>query len=195
MRRATSDDHRAIVALVESAYRGTSSRAGWTTEADLIDGRRTDLAMVREIAADPDGVFLVIDASAGDLPTVGPPRVVASAGRSPVDERGAGALLASCHVLRRRGVAHIGMVAVSPTAQGRGVGRALLAAAEAFAADVLDRDATEIAVIVQRTELIAWYRRLGYAPTGERRPFPYGDERYGVPSRPDLELVVLVKGR
>src|SRR4051794_13241714 len=43
-REAGPADLGAIVALVESAYRGESSRAGWTTEADLLDGQRTDRA-------------------------------------------------------------------------------------------------------------------------------------------------------
>ena len=48
-------------------------------------------------------------------------------------------------------------------------------------------------VIVQRPELIAWYERRGYALTGERRPFPYDDERFGDPRRTDLEFAVLEK--
>jgi hypothetical protein len=46
---------------------------------------------------------------------------------------------------------------------------------------------------VQRTELIAWYERCGYARTGERRAFPYGDARFGLPKRDDLEFEVLRK--
>ncbi|MGE4426131.1 MAG: GNAT family N-acetyltransferase [Solirubrobacteraceae bacterium] len=167
VRRATPADHAAIVALVESAYRGMASRAGWTTEADLIDGRRTDLAMVDALAADPAGTLIVIDGDDG--------------------------LLATCHVLRRPTDAYVGMVAVAPGAQGSGIGGALLGAAEEHVAVILGRDTVELAVIAQRTELIAWYRRRGYLETGERRPFPYGDERYGVPRRPDLAFVVLRK--
>ncbi len=48
-------------------------------------------------------------------------------------------------------------------------------------------------VIRQRTDLIRWYERLGYRRTGETQPFPYGDERFGLPTRPDLEFVVLAK--
>lgn len=46
IRAATTGDVADVVALVESAYRGESSRAGWTTEADLLDGQRTDEAEV-----------------------------------------------------------------------------------------------------------------------------------------------------
>ena len=42
IRPATAADIPALHALIESAYRGEVSRAGWTTEADLLDGQRTD---------------------------------------------------------------------------------------------------------------------------------------------------------
>jgi hypothetical protein len=48
-------------------------------------------------------------------------------------------------------------------------------------------------VIAQRAELIAWYERRGYRLTGERRPFPKTDPRFGLPKRDDLEFVVLAK--
>ena len=48
-------------------------------------------------------------------------------------------------------------------------------------------------VIAQRAELIAWYERRGYARTGEARPFPYGDPRFGEPRRDDLSFLVLEK--
>jgi ribosomal protein S18 acetylase RimI-like enzyme len=77
--------------------------------------------------------------------------------------------------------------------QGNGVGRALLAAAESYARDDLCADAMELTVIGQRLDLIAWYERRGYRPTGEARPFPYGDERFGIPRRDDLHFVVMGK--
>ena len=73
-RDATPDDVPAIVALVESAYRGESSRAGWTTEADLLDGQRTDAGSVRELVAAPDSMVLL------------------------AQQPGADALLACCHL-------------------------------------------------------------------------------------------------
>ena len=44
-----------------------------------------------------------------------------------------------------------------------------------------------------REDLIAWYERRGYVRTGEQRPFPYGDERFGRPRRTDLSFAVLSK--
>ena len=48
-------------------------------------------------------------------------------------------------------------------------------------------------VLAQRLDLIAWYERRGYRPTGENQPFPYGDPRFGIPKRPDLSFMVLAK--
>jgi ribosomal protein S18 acetylase RimI-like enzyme len=90
-------------------------------------------------------------------------------------------------------VGHLGMLAVDPGRQGDGTGRALLAAASRHAAQELDARVLEMTVIAQRAELIAWYERQGWERTGERRPFPYGDDRFGRPRRDDLEFVVLAK--
>lgn len=48
-------------------------------------------------------------------------------------------------------------------------------------------------VLVQRLDLIAWYQRRGYRLTGRSGPFPYGEERFGTPRRPDLSFVKLAK--
>jgi ribosomal protein S18 acetylase RimI-like enzyme len=85
------------------------------------------------------------------------------------------------------------MVTVDPERQGSGLGRALLESAEEWARANLATERMEMTVIVQRSELIDWYRRQGYQPTGERRPFPYDDPKAGTPRRDDLEFVVLEK--
>jgi len=167
-RRAALTDVAAVVELVESAYRGESSRAGWTTEADLLHGQRTDTAAVEAAVSAPDGLLLAQDSSG---------RVV------------------GCCQLRAGadGVAQFGMFAVRPGVQGAGVGSALLAEAERVAAAELGAHEVQMTVITQRTELIAYYERRGYSPTGQTRPFPYGDERFGLPQRPDLSFDVLAK--
>jgi GNAT superfamily N-acetyltransferase len=165
---ASDDEIAAIVDLVDSAYRGPASRQGWTTEADLLEGQRTDAAAVRAIIA----------ASAGGL-------LLAHDG---------GELVACCQLERRAGgVAYFGMFAVRPGRQGRGLGRAVLAEAQRLARAEWHATRMEMTVIRQRLDLIAWYARLGYQPTGATEPFPYGDERYGLPIRSDLEFVVLAK--
>lgn len=170
LRPAGPEDVATVTALVESAYRGDASRAGWTTEADLLDGQRTDAAAVSAQIADPDTTVLLAE----------------------VDDE----VLACCE-LRRPGDpgarGYFGMFAVRPGHQGGGLGRQVLAAAEEHAREVLGVSGLEMTVIAQRPELIAWYERRGYARTGQTRPFPHGDVRFGVPRRADLEFVVLVK--
>ena len=168
-RPATAADADAVVALAQSAYRGDVSRAGWTTEADLLDGPRTDAEMVRDLIAAEGSVVLVADD--GDRP---------------------GSLLACCHLERRGDATYLGLFAVRPDTQGHGTGAAMLAAAEAYARGRGARR-LELTVLNHRPELVAWYVRAGFALTGGTVPFPYGDERYGVPRRPDLVLQAMTK--
>jgi ribosomal protein S18 acetylase RimI-like enzyme len=165
---ARPDETQDLLALIESAYRGDSARAGWTHEADLLDGQRTDEAALEELLADPKQHLLVR--------------------RS---ERGLEACIAVTQKEDDR--VYIGMVTVAPSSQGKGLGRSLLEGAERYAEMQLGALTAEMTVIVQRPELIAWYERRGYRQTGERRPFPYHDERAGFPKRDDLEFVVLEK--
>ena len=90
------------------------------------------------------------------------------------------------------GVWFLGMLTVEPDIQDQQLGRRLLEAAEAR---VRAAGGTRIrmTVIWLRETLIAWYARRGYLPTGETKPFPYGDDRWGVPTRDDLHFLVLEK--
>jgi len=166
-RAANAQDIPAIVALVESAYRGDVSRKGWTTEADFLDGQRTDAAGV--------GVLLAKPAS----------RVILA-------ER-VGDLLACAHVEKLGDAGYFGMFSVRPDLQGGGVGRATLAEAERIAREEWHCAEMQMTVISIRDELIAWYERRGYRRTGRYSPFPYGDERFGIPKRDDLRFELLTK--
>jgi ribosomal protein S18 acetylase RimI-like enzyme len=166
-RRATLADVPAIVSLVESAYRGDASRVGWTTEADLLDGQRTDADAVADLITSADSRILLVEGPEGLLGSV------------LLSDEGHGA--------------YVGMFAVRPGGQGRGVGSALLGEAERVTREELGRPWARMTVLVQRPELIAWYERRGYRRTGEREPFPYGDPRLGLPRRDDLEFEVLKK--
>ncbi len=167
-RRATLADAPAIVALVESAYRGDASRAGWTTEADLLEGQRTDADEVRALISGETTLILL-------------------------GLRGS-ELVASVALTRLEGGrSYLGMFAVSPREQGSGVGRAMIEQAERVARHELHTQVLRMTVIAQRPELIAWYERRGFVSTGEREPFPYGDPRFGLPVRDDLYFVVLEK--
>ncbi|MBB0233103.1 N-acetyltransferase, partial [Streptomyces calidiresistens] len=110
MRRAGPEDVRAVVALVESAYRGDSSREGWTTEADLLDGQRTDVDEVTGLVAATDGRILLAERGDGT-----PPLACCHLARRVGGEEGSadGETDGACH-------AYFGMFAVSPRAQGAG---------------------------------------------------------------------------
>jgi ribosomal protein S18 acetylase RimI-like enzyme len=167
-RSADEGDIADIVALVESAYRGEASRAGWTTEADLLDGQRTDHAAVADLLREPGKLVLLAEIG--------------------------GSLMGCCQLERKAGAeAYFGMFSVRPGRQGAGLGREILAEAERVAADEWAARLMVMTVLAQRTELIAWYERRGYRRTGEQQPFPYGNERYGIPRRPDLVFDVLAK--
>jgi GNAT superfamily N-acetyltransferase len=166
-RAAEAADISAIVALVESAYRGESGLRGWTTESHLLDGRRTDAADVGALIDRPGSRVLLAECG--------------------------GRLTASCHVERQGEAGYFGMFAVDPAEQGGGLGKRVLAEAERIAREEWHCRAMRMTVIVQREELIAWYGRRGYRRTGEHQPFPYGDERFGIPRRDDLRFEVLLK--
>ncbi|HSR64005.1 MAG TPA: GNAT family N-acetyltransferase [Xanthomonadaceae bacterium] len=170
-RAACEDDIPAIVALVESAYRGDASRAGWTTEADLLDGRRTGADDVGACIRRPGSVILLAERAC---------------------DHGL-ELLACAHVAGEDRAGYFGMFSVRPTLQGAGIGKALLAEAERLARDAWKLPAMRMTVIDVREELIAFYERRGYRRTGITRPFPYGDERFGLPKRQDLRFEVLEK--
>ncbi len=166
-RRASNSDIDTVVALIERAFRGEASRAGWTTEADLLDGRRTDAAAVGEVLGASNSRILLAEAG--------------------------GHIVASVVLKDEGGAAYLGMFAVDPTLQGGGIGRRLLEEAERVARADLGATTARMTVIAQRPELIAWYERRGYRQTGEREPFPYGNERFGRPRRDDLYFVVMKK--
>lgn len=167
---AADTDLDAIAALVNSAYRGESSRAGWTTEADYLDGQRTDPETLRrDLAANPRARLLMLK-DGPDQPLLG------------------------CVWLEpaKDDTWYLGMLTVTPTLQDRQLGRTMLAAAEAYAAGEGARR-IQMTVVSIRDTLIAWYERRGYAFTGETRPFPYDDDLFGVPRRADLSFIVMEK--
>ena len=92
---------------------------------------------------------------------------------------------------RGEGTGYFGMLSVSPTLQGSGLGRRLVEAAHAAMAERFGARRVRISVFPQRDELIGWYQRLGYGLTGETLPFPYGNPRFGLPLRDDLHFVVM----
>lgn len=161
------DDLPALHALVERAYRGETARAGWSHEADLLTGPRTNVEELRS--------FL-------------------DAGESLLVWR-EGEVIKACVRLVKLGdgLAYLGMLTVDPALQGDGLGKRLLAAAEDYARQHLGAARMEMQVFSRRRELLSFYERRGYRPTGERRPFPYGEWPDAGALHDDLEFVVLEK--
>ena len=155
-----------IVALLNSAYRGESSKKGWTTEAHLIGGDvRTDKDDVRGVLGLPGSVYLIYRDDEGKL-------------------------IGCVNLQHKVERMYLGMFSVSPELQGGGLGKKLMAAAEEHA-KAKSVCAIYMSVISVRADLIAWYERRGYADTGERIPFPE-DGRTGEHLQ-DLEFMVLEK--
>ncbi len=161
-------DVDAIVALVNSAYRGESSRAGWTTEADILGGQRTDAEEIARLVA-TDGSAILLCLRGGE--TIG-----------------------SVHVERvDAALAYMGMLVIRPVLQGRGLGRWLMDEAERHVRAEWGAGRMQMQVITLRQELIAYYVRRGYLRTGETRPFPAADPKFGLPRVEGLMFEVLEK--
>ncbi|MFF3326886.1 GNAT family N-acetyltransferase [Streptomyces sp. NPDC002889] len=166
-RDAVEADVRVLVPLIESAYRGDASRTGWTTEADILGGQRTDPEGVRAVITRPGSRLMIVERDSAPI--------------------------ACCQLEHRGDAAYFGMFAVRPELQGAGLGRSIIAEAERSAREHWGVRQMQMTVISVRDELIAWYERRGYRRTGELSPFPYGDERFGIPRRDDLAFELLVK--
>ena len=166
---AIEADYPTIINLVNLAYRGTGPSASWNIE-NFIEGQRLNESLLREeLAAKPEAHLLTYrDEPGGPL---------------------LGTVLLDPEI---DGVWYLGLLTVQPDLQKRKLGRNLLADAEDFARQRGARR-IQMSVVNVRDILIAWYERRGYTLTGEMRPFPYGDERFGRPLRDDLYFVVLEK--
>jgi ribosomal protein S18 acetylase RimI-like enzyme len=165
LRPATTSDFPSIVDLMNTAFRG---KDGWSIEGDYITGERTNISLLTEEIAKGALYLVTTDTTTSTLQGC-----VSLQPASPQKW-------------------YLGALTVRPTQQNTGFGRELLSAAEQYAA-TNGATTIEITVVHVREALIAWYERRGYRRTGESRPFPYSDTRYGTPTRPDLYFVVLEK--
>lgn len=163
---ATQEDVTDLHRLVNSAYRGDSSRKGWTTEANLLDGQRTSEKLLLEMMEEPDAIILKYT------------------------DPGDGELQACVYLKNKGGKLYLGMLTVNPELQAKGIGKQLLAAAESYAGQV-NCSTIQMTVISVRSELIAWYERHGFRKTGQTEPFPT-DPEFGLPKQA-LEFIVMEK--
>ena len=162
---ANENDIPALNILVNSAYRGEQSKQGWTTEADLLGGIRTDEEGLMELMQQPGSFFLKYEEE--------------------------NKILGCVYLKQEKNKLYLGMLTVSPQLQNKGIGKILLAAAEAEARK-RNCIAVFMSVISIRTELINWYKRHGYTDTGIVKPFPENDPRFGIP-KTKLEFIILEK--
>lgn len=163
--KANKKDIPELNILVNSAYRGESSKIGWTTEEHLLEGIRTDEKGLLQTFENE--LITVLKYTQND-------KIIGTVS------------------LEKQGTRlYLGMLTVSPELQSGGIGKQLLKASEAFAKQEKIFKIV-MTVISVRTELINWYERHGYVRTGEKKPFPMDDPNFGKPKE-FLEFIVLEK--
>lgn len=154
---STLADSAALTRLVNKAYRGDSSKRGWTSEAHLLSGNRIDEDTITQYLNNGNVTILKY-----------------------VDNT---EQIQGCVYLEgKTNKLYLGMLSVDPDLQAGGIGRQLLAAAEILAASKRLR-LIIITVISTRTELIAWYNRRGFKANGKEIPF-HAEEKFGIPNTP-----------
>lgn len=163
--KASLEDVDKLEILINSAYRGEPSKKGWTTEADLLSGIRIDSQGLQDLISTDNSIILKFTES--------------------------GKIFGCVNLVAKGKAVYLGMLTVSPIEQQRGIGKKLMVASEKYAAEN-GFDEIEMTVISQRSELISYYKRRGYQQTGEKRPFPMKNPRFGEP-KTDLEFIVLRK--
>ena len=162
---ATREDIPALVILINNAYRGEGSKKGWTTEADLPGGKRTDANMLVQIINKQNAAILKFCNDDG-------------------------AFTGCVYLEKKKNKMFVGMLTVSPTEQTKGIGKKLLSASEDYA-QKQNCTSMQMTVISVRTELIHWYERRGYYKTGETIPFT-SDTKFAITKQP-LEFLVMEK--
>lgn len=165
-RLAKTADSPKIVVLVNNAYRGESSRAGWTTEAELLDGVRTHDDEIKRLIHTPRSLILI----------------------GLIDQE----VVASMHLQLVSDAAFLGMFAVKPTGQAAGLGKAMMAEAETVVRREWSAQKILMDVISIRSELIAFYERRGYVNTGKLNDFPVNKDLW-TPKAKNLMLARMEK--
>ncbi|MDI5888532.1 GNAT family N-acetyltransferase [Flavobacterium yafengii] len=163
--KATTEDVSLLNTLINSAYRGESSKKGWTTEANILEGLRTTEKELIETIQKPKNTIL----------------------KFTENDQIIGCVL----LVEKEQQLYLGMLTVSPELQNSGVGKKLLQQAEIHAS-AMRLPKIVMTVIAVREELIAWYKRKGYLDTGAREPFPTSDVHIPISEQP-LEFIVLEK--
>lgn len=167
VRCAGREDVHKLAALIEDAYRGGRASVAWKNEHDLVQGPRTSVQELINIVESADSVILMLESN--------------------------GVLAGSVMVENHQTNGHIGMLAVNPDFQNRGIGGRLLQLAELYAQQKFGKSEFVMWVLSDRTELLQWYCSKGYALTGETAPFPCTEETGLVPRNKDVHFLVIRK--
>lgn len=163
--KATLQDIPALNILINSAYRGETSKKGWTTEANILEGKRTNEEELTETILNPKNTILKYTEN--------------------------GEIIGSVLFVEKEHQLYLGMLTVSPELQNSGIGKKMLAEAENHA-KILGLSSIIMTVISVREELIAWYKRHGYIDTGKREAFPESEIHVTISDAP-LEFIYLEK--
>jgi ribosomal protein S18 acetylase RimI-like enzyme len=145
---ATNEDISQINNLINSAYRGETSKKGWTNEIGIIEGNRMNETEVRRMVESPKGTLLKY-----------------------INEEST--IIGCCYLEIQNKELYLGALTVSPEIQAKGIGKAMLSFADEYAKEH-KCIAIVITVVSGRVELINWYIRHGYQLTGKSKPFPAG---------------------
>ncbi|WP_426091727.1 GNAT family N-acetyltransferase [Flavobacterium sp. DSR3-2] len=163
--KATPENVSQLNKLINSAYRGESSKKGWTTEANILEGLRTTEEELNETIQDHKNTILKFTEN--------------------------NQIIGCVLLVEKEQELYLGMLTVSPELQNSGVGKKLLQQAEIHALE-LGLHKIVMTVISVREELIAWYKRNGYKDTGAKEPFPASDVHIPITEEP-LEFIVMEK--
>jgi ribosomal protein S18 acetylase RimI-like enzyme len=160
---AKLDNAEELCKLINSAYRGAQ---GWTKETDIVSGNRTTIDDVKTLIKNAvSHLFVAI-----------------------INE----CIVACVCVEEKEGHAYIGLLAVDPLYQNRGLGKKVLGMAEDYAITQLHAKELLMVVISQRKELIEYYERRGYKRTGEIKEYPI-HLNVGIPMVEGLTIEYLAK--
>ncbi|MFW5432469.1 MAG: GNAT family N-acetyltransferase [Methylophilaceae bacterium] len=163
-------DAESVAKLINDSYRGETSRKGWTTEADILDGLRTTTANVAKIINRSDAFMLI----------------------GVLNDEIVAAICCELQVIAFKHTTHFGLIAVKPSLQNKGYGKDLITAAETMTKREWRVAGFHMTVISLRSELIAFYERLGYMRTGELKEFPKNSDLWQ-PKVEGLSLEYLAK--
>lgn len=165
--KAVLQDVKELNKIINFAYRGDESKKGWTTEAEILGGLRIDEQALQALLSREEITILKYTTEEGEI-------------------------YGTVNLELKPEQLYLGMLAVSPAAQDKGIGKKLLKAAEEFALSNNLHKIT-LTVISIRTELINWYKRHGYVPTGNSIAFQEIEGRFGEPKIPQIDLIEMEK--